>query len=109
LEVPCQNHARPLDIKKKWGVSSVGAAFFQADYGDPLVGGIPVAKGLHVAGVPVGPADFVAVETEKAATENLLGSFAAISSLSKAQVQNVLARMCGGNARIQRLWQVVNR
>ena len=97
-----------LDIKKKWGVSSVGTALDQADYGDPDAGGLPVVRGLHVAGVPVGPVDFVAAETEKAATEKVVESFAAISSLPKAQVQNLLARMCGGNVRVQNLWQVVN-
>jgi hypothetical protein len=97
-----------LDIKKKWGVSSAGAALLQADYGDPQEGGIPVVDGLLVAGVPVGPPAFVAAATEKAVSENVASSFAAISSLPKAQVQNLLARMCGGNARVQHLWQVVN-
>ena len=41
-------------------------------------------------------------------TESVVESFAAISSLPKAQVQNILARMCGGNVRVQHLWQVVN-
>jgi hypothetical protein len=97
-----------LDVKKKWGVSSVGTALDQADYGDPDAGGLPVVRGLHVAGVPVGPVDFVAAETEKAVNEKVVESFAAISSLPKAQIQNLLARMCGGNVRVQNLWQVVN-
>ena len=97
-----------LDIKKKWGVSSVGTALSQADYGDPLAGGIPVVDGLCVAGVPVGPTAFVSAATEKAVTESVVESFAAISSLPKAQVQNILARMCGENVRVQHLWQVVN-
>ena len=67
-----------------------------------------MVRGLHVAGVPVGPVDFVAAETEKAVDEKVVESFAAISCLPKAQIQNLLARMCGGNARVQNLWQVVN-
>ena len=96
-----------LDIKKKWGVASVDTALDQADYGDVQTGGLPVVDGLVVAGVPVGPEEFVRSSILKKVTESVGGSYSAISTLPKVQIQNLLARMCGGNVRVHNLWQTV--
>ena len=96
-----------LEVKSKWGVTSVAVELSQADYGDPAGNGIPVTAGLEIAGTPVGTPDFVRGSVASIVETKVALPYAAISALVRVQTQHLLARNCGGTSRIQHIWQSV--
>ena len=96
-----------LEVKGKWGVSSVSTVLHQEDHGDPLVNGLPVVPGLLIMGTPVGPPAWVEAKTLEIAREAVPSTYDAATTLAKVQNQHLIARSCCGTARVQHLWQTV--
>jgi hypothetical protein len=97
-----------LNIAPKWGVASDAQALHQHDHGNPDTNGLPVVPGLVIGGTPVGDGAFVRAKLLELVHEAVSTTFDAVSKLSKAQIQRILARGCCGTMRAHHFWQTVD-